>query len=121
MLAAMDFDQLTVVLLVQRDDAPEMTAAEEDALQDAHMSFLTDLHEAGHLLAAGPLLDPTSPYRGLSILSAGVEEALALKEQDPAVQAGKYRLIALPWIVPGGAVTFSRTRFPRSIAEAFGD
>jgi hypothetical protein len=33
------------------------------------MAHLADLHQAGHLLAAGPLLDRTSPLRGLSILS----------------------------------------------------
>jgi len=66
----MDFDRLTITLLEIRDDAPELTPEQEDALQDAHMAHLADLHEAGHLLAAGPLLDRRSPFRGLSILSS---------------------------------------------------
>ncbi|HEY2507747.1 MAG TPA: YciI family protein, partial [Streptosporangiaceae bacterium] len=96
----MDFDRMTVALLVSREDAPALTPEQESELQDAHMAHLADLHEAGHLLAAGPLLDRSSPYRGLSILSVGVPEALALKEQDPAVRAGRYRVITLPWMVP---------------------
>lgn len=116
----MDFDQFTVTLLVLREDAPNLTPDEEDALQDAHMAHLADLHAAGQLLAAGPLFDRTSPFRGLSILNVGTEEALALKQADPAVKAGKYRIVALPWMVPGGAMTFSPTRFPRSMAEAAG-
>ena len=116
----MDFDRFTVTLLVLRDDAPDFTLEEEDALQDAHMAHLADLHAEGYLLAAGPLLDRTSPFRGLSILNVDTEEALALKERDPAVQAGKYRIIALPWMVPGGAMAFSPTRFPRSMAEVAG-
>ena len=116
----MTFDRFTITLLVLRPDAPELTSAEEDALQDAHMAHLADLHEAGHLLAAGPLLDQSSEFRGLSILNVGVDEARALKESDPAVKAGKYSIIALPWIVPGGAVNFSATRFPRSAAEVRG-
>jgi len=116
----MDFDRLTITLLELRGDAPELTPEQEDALQDAHMAHLADLHEAGHLLAAGPLLDRHSPFRGLSILSVGVEEARALKERDPAVQAGKYRIVALPWMVPAGAMTFSPTTFPRSASEAAG-
>jgi uncharacterized protein YciI len=116
----MDFDRLTITLLELRDDAPELTQEQEDALQDAHMAHLADLHEAGHLLAAGPLLDRDSPFRGLSILSVGVEESRALKERDPAVQAGKYRIIALPWLVPAGAITFSPTTFSRSASEAAG-
>jgi uncharacterized protein len=118
----MNFDQFTVSLLVLREDAPEFTADEEDALQDAHMSHLAGLHEAGKLLAAGPLRDPGSPYRGLSIYSVGADEARMLAGADPAVQAGKYRVIQLPWMVPAGALSFTRTaRFPHSVAEAAAD
>ena len=116
----MEFDQFTMTLLVLRDDAPDFTPAEEDTLQDAHMAHLADLHAAGHLLAAGPLLDRASPFRGLSILNVGPQEALALKEADPAVQAGKYRIIALPWMVPAGAMSFGPATFPRSMAEVAG-
>jgi hypothetical protein len=84
------------------------------------VSACPSLHDAGHLHAAGPLLDRTSPFRGLSILSVGVEDAIALKERDPAVQAGRYRIIALPWLVPAGAIAFSPATFPRSVAEATG-
>jgi uncharacterized protein len=116
----MDFDRFTITLLVLRNDAPELTPEQEDALQDAHMSHLAGLHQAGHLLAAGPLLDRTSQFRGLSILNFDVEEARALKESDPAVQAGKFAVIALPWMVPAGAMSFSPARFPRSASEALG-
>jgi uncharacterized protein len=116
----MEFDRLTITLLVLRDDAPELTDEQEGELQDAHMAYLTELHEAGHLLAAGPVVDPASPVRGVSVMSVGVEEAVALKERDPAVRAGKYRIVALPWMVPAGAMTFTPTRFPRSRAEARG-
>jgi uncharacterized protein YciI len=111
----MDFDNFSVVLLSLRDDAPALSDDDAAALQDAHMSHLADLHEAGHLLAAGPLID--GHYRGLSILKVSPEMALTLKEADPAVQAGKFTVTVLPWLVPGGAVHFSPTRFPRSMAE----
>ena len=113
----MDFDRLTITLLELRDDAPGLTQEQ----QDAHMAHLADLHEAGHLLATGSLLDRDSPFRGLSILSAGLEEARALKERDPAVQAGKHRIIALPWLVPARATTFSPTTSPRTASEAAGN
>ena len=112
----MDFDRLTITLLERCSDAPELSPEQ----QDAHMAHLADLHEAGHLVAAGPLLDRDSPFRGLSILAVGVEEARALKESDPAVRAGIYRIIALPWMVPAGAMSFTPTRFPRSMSEAAG-
>ena len=117
----MQFDRFTIALLILRDDAPKLDKEAEAALQDAHLAYLAGLHEAGHLVAAGPLLGaPDEKFRGLTILKVGPEEARALKEQDPAVRAGRYSVKILPWMVPGGAVAFSPTRFPRSIAEAKG-
>lgn len=118
----MEFDEYTIALLVLRDDAPTLTEAEENALQDAHMDHLAKLHEAGHLLAAGPLLgDPNRKFRGLSILRVGPEEARALKEQDPAVRAGRYRIEVYRWIVPRGAMAFSPARFPHSMSDTRAD
>jgi uncharacterized protein len=117
----MDFDQFTVALLIHRDDAPVLDEDAANALQDAHMAHLADLHAAGHLLAAGPLLGERGrAYRGLSILAVDPERARVLKEADPAVRAGLFRVECLPWLVPAGAVSFTATQFPRSMAEAAG-
>jgi uncharacterized protein len=83
------------------------------------MSHLADLHDAGYLLAAGPLLD--EEYRGLSILNVEPEQARELKDRDPAGRAGLYSIRAIPWMVPGGAMAFSPPRFPRSVAEVTDD
>src|SRR5438477_11496705 len=115
----MQFDQFTIALLILRPEAPELDDAAADALQDAHLAHLAELHEQGHLLAAGPLLED-DVYRGLSILNVPPEEARRLKEADPAVRAGRYSVEVLPWMVPAGAMAFSPTRFPHSVAEARG-
>lgn len=112
----MQFDHYTIALLILRPDAPELDDEAAAALQDAHMAHLADLHEAGHLLAAGPLSD--EKFRGLAILNVEPERARELKEQDPAVQIGRFFIKVMPWMVPAGAMTFSPTRFPRSVAEA---
>ena len=70
------------------------------------------------MLAAGPLEGTDSELRGLSILNVDPETALKLKRDDLAVQAGRFSVKAFRWIIPGGAMTFSPTRFPHSIAEA---
>jgi hypothetical protein len=57
-------------------------------------------------------------FRGLSILNVDPETARQLKENDPAVRAGRFDVLVMPWMVPGGAMTFSATNFPRSMAEA---
>ena len=84
------------------------------------MAHLADLHEAGYLLASGPLVGDDR-FRGLSILNVGPEQARALKEGDPAMRAGRFSVVVLPWVVPTGAMSFALTRLPRSMAEAEGD
>ena len=79
------------------------------------MGHLADLQAAGHLLAAGPLRGEI--LRGLSILNLEPELARELKEQDAAVRAGLYSVEVVPWLVPGGLISFGATRLPRSAAE----
>jgi uncharacterized protein YciI len=110
-----EFESFTVSLLVLRDDAPEWDDQTATAMQDAHLDHLATLHEHGHLLAAGPL--GHDRFRGLSILRATPEEARVLKEADPAVRAGRFDIVVMPWQVPAGAVHFTPTRFPHSIAD----
>ena len=114
----MHFDLFTIALLLLRSDPPELDEEARAALQDSHMAHVADLHGAGHLLAAGPLFDDT--YRGLSILNVDPEQARALKEQDPAVRAGRFSVQVVPWQVPAGAIAFSATHFPRSVADVMG-
>jgi uncharacterized protein YciI len=108
-------DRFTVAFLILRPDAPKLDEEAAARLQDAHMAHLADLHEAGYLLAAGPLFD--EKFRGLSILNVEPERALALKEQDPAVRAGRFSVKVIPWMVPAGAMNFAKARFPRSTTE----
>lgn len=115
----MEFDRYTIVLLLRNDHAPELDAAAEDALQDVHLDYLAKLHEAGYVVAAGPTPGPeVRRVRGVTILSVPPEEARRLKEQDPAVRAGRFLLEIFPWLVPKGAMSFAPVRFPHSMAEA---
>ena len=116
----MDFDRYTVVLLVTPDDPPELTDEEAGRLQNAHLNHLAELHEQGVLLTAGPVGDPESGrrfYRGLSILRCEPDEALRLKGEDPAIRAGVFEMVAMPWMIPAGAMHFTPTTFPRSTAD----
>ena len=112
----MALDSFTIVLLVTRPDAPEQDDDAQAASQDAHLSHLADLHEAGRLIAAGPLRDPE--LRGIAIFACDPEEAERLLADDPAVVAGWFSLRILPWMAPRGAVSFAPVPFPRSAAEA---
>ena len=111
-------ERYTITLLVLRADAPTLDDRAAAALQDGHMSHLADLHEAGRVLAGGPLID--DQLRGLNIMRATPEEARALVEEDPAVRIGRLSVKTIPWMVPAGAMRFSRTHFPRSVSEVRG-
>ncbi len=118
----MKFDQVTVVLLVLNPDRPALDEAGEAELQDAHMAYLAELHDAGQLLAAGPLADlPDRVYRGLSIFAGDASTAEELSLADPAVRAGKFTIKVMGWTMPGGAIRFEPVRFPRSVADVMGE
>ena len=116
----MEFDQFSVSLLLTPSDPPPMTAEEEAELQDRHLDHLATMHEAGKIAAVGPALDPDHRYRGMAIYPVGVDEARAIAETDPAVRAGRFDVVAFGWMVPAGAVHFTRSTFPHSAAEARG-
>jgi uncharacterized protein len=110
----MEFEEFTITLLVSGP------TPNTDAFQNAHLAHLASLHDAGTLLAGGPLSDPAGELRGLSILNVSVDEARRLKEADEAVRAGVFSVRAMPWRIPAGAMSFSRTFFPRSMRDVTG-
>ncbi|HEY8678738.1 MAG TPA: YciI family protein, partial [Candidatus Dormibacteraeota bacterium] len=114
-----EFERLTISLLMLRPDAVQADDAAAAAQQDAHLSHLADLHQAGELLAVGPVLGPPDRVlRGLGVYRAEPERVRLIGEEDPGVRAGRYSVVVAPWMIPGGAITFATTRVPRSIAEA---
>ena len=114
----MQFDRHTLVLLVLRPDAPELTDEEADELQDRHLAFRADLRERGLLIAGGPLVDQDDVrLRGISIMACDPETARELSNEDPAVQAGRLEVQVMTWMVPAGNARFESVRAPRSLAE----
>lgn len=117
----MKFDRYTISLLLLNPDAPEMADDVLDELQDKHLAHLADLHAAGLLLAAGPLPgEPDRYFRGLSIWNAAPDRVreLTAEHPDPAVAAGRFTQVVIPWMLPSGLMHFKPGRLPRSMAEA---
>jgi uncharacterized protein YciI len=114
----LDFDQYTLVLLFRPDDAPQLSDAEADALQDAHLANQADLYEAGHLLASGPFADQDDErLRGMALMSVGPNRARDLYSTDPAVRVGRLGVQVMTWLTPAGGVRFERVLHPRSMAD----
>ncbi len=75
---------------------PERTP-ETQKLQEGHMANIRKLGESGKLLLAGPFSDD-GDLRGMFVFKvASIEEARALCDTDPAVQAGRLRVELHPW------------------------
>ena len=115
----MQFDRHTLVLLVRRPDAPELTEEEADELQDRHLAFRAELRDRGYILGGGPLVDQDDKrLRGISIMTCDPETARRVSNEDPAVRAGRLAVQVMTWMVPAGNVRFEKVTAPRSTAEA---
>ncbi len=78
---------------------PNRERSEEaaQALQRAHLDNIGRLAAEGKLVLAGPFLDDQA-LRGIFIFDVRtVEEARALTETDPAIQAGSLVMELRPW------------------------
>jgi myo-inositol-1(or 4)-monophosphatase len=68
-----------------------------DELQRAHLANNRRLHDEGKIILAGPFLDKTD-LRGIFLMDVtSLEEAQALCDTDPAIQAGLLRVELHPW------------------------
>jgi uncharacterized protein len=118
-MGRMRFDRHTLVLLVRRPDAPELTDEEAGELQDRHLAFRADLRDRGYLVGGGPLVvQDDERLRGFSIMTCDLETARRLASEDPAVRAGRLAVEVMTWMVPAGNVRFENVPAPRSMAEA---
>ena len=78
---------------------PNRSQDEETAakLQKAHLDNIKRMAEEGSLVLAGPFMDDDD-IRGIYIFNvATIEEARALTETDPAIQAGRLVMELHPW------------------------
>lgn len=92
-----------VIAFLKRGPNRDRTKEESDRLQQAHLDNISKLAEEGLLVLAGPFLDDTD-LRGIYIFDVEtVEEAKALTETDPAIQAGSLIMELHPWY--GSAAT----------------
>lgn len=81
----------------------ELDSVQRAELQRAHLDNIFRLADEGKLALAGPFLDG-GDLKGVYIFNVEtIEEAKALTETDPAVQAGRFTMELHPWY--GSAAT----------------
>ena len=97
-LQAQKNEGLFFVFLNSNPDKPQISDKEKEGLQAAHMANLDRLAQEGKLLAAGPF----EGGGGLLILDAeNIDDAKALVQSDPAVEANRFKTEVLPFKVTG--------------------
>lgn len=98
-LGADDYGMRRYVLAILKSGPTQMEAGpERDALFAGHMATIQRLAGEGKLAVAGPFGPNDLEFRGIFVLNvATVDEARALVENDPTVQAGVFVVELLPW------------------------
>ena len=100
-----EFDEYTLVLLYRGVTPPVLDEAESELLQRQHLGHLEAMKRSGAILASGPFSNqPDETLRGLCIYRAGLDEARAMAEDDPAVRRGRLRIVAFTWYTRKGAL-----------------
>lgn len=93
--------QRYTLVFLRQGPASREDAARNERLQLEHLQHLMKLQLLGKLALNGPTL-VEHDILGVSVYAAELEEARALAEADPKVQAGYLIVEAIPWMaVPG--------------------
>ena len=86
-----------VMAFLKKGPNRDLDKDEANKLQAAHMENIGKLAEAGKLVLAGPFFGD-GVLRGIYIFNVEtVEEAEALTNTDPAIQAGSLEMELIPW------------------------
>ena len=103
----------TLVLLILSDSPPTLDAEASAALQSQHMAHIKSMGETGKVLVAGPFAQrDDQALRGMLIFSCPIEEARAMANKDPAVKAGRLKVVCMTWMTEKGAMTFAAETNP---------
>lgn len=103
-----DYGMKTFVMaFLKRGPNRDRDSAEAYDLQKAHMDNISRLIEEGKMVLAGPF-GGDGDLRGIFIFNVEtVEEAKALTESDPAIQAGSLEMELIPWYGSAAVVGIS--------------
>lgn len=86
-----------IAFLYRGDKVSEYSEEERNKLQEGHMANINRMAEEGKLVMAGPFFG-NEDLRGLYFFAvSSIEEAKALTETDPSIQAGVLKMELKEW------------------------
>jgi uncharacterized protein len=105
--SATPMPELTTYYFALLTRGPKWTPGQTEEtkkLQEAHMANMIKWYEEGKLVLAGPFAD-NGNWRGLWVFkTASLEEAQALAQTDPSIQAGRLSVEIHPWMTKKGVL-----------------
>jgi len=112
--ADFELDRLTMVILLEGPRAGEYPREEAQRLANEHLHYTVGLVAGGHLLHAGPIMDPGpgSAFTGLAFGRTSPEDLRPLIEKDPAVIAGLETFRLVTHAFPKGSLSFPGATAP---------
>lgn len=106
-----------VMAFLKRGPNRELDSVYAAQLQAAHMQNIGKMAEAGKLALAGPFYGD-GDLRGIYIFAVdNIEEAKALTESDPAIQAGSLEMELIEWY--GSAGLMEVNEIHKTISKIF--
>lgn len=76
-------------LIPPRATFPQDMTGEEAAMMREHVAYWQKLIAEGtHVVALGPVFDPTAPF-GMGVIEVGDDELRGLTANDPAIKANR--------------------------------
>lgn len=86
-----------IAFLYRGDRVSEYSESERSKLQESHLANINRMAEEGKLVMAGPFFG-NEELRGLYFFAVeSIEEAKALTETDPSIQAGVLKMDLKEW------------------------
>jgi len=103
-------EELTVVVLLEGPARASFGHEEAQRLANEHLAYTIGLVQAGHLVAAGAIIDADKGQQitGLGFSRLSPEEISKLEAADPGVRAGLESFKVVQYRFPKGAIQFAR-------------
>ena len=97
----------TFVLLTLTDHPPKLDEKAAAELQTKHLAHIGEMSQSGKVLVAGPFGQrDDETFRGALVFNCSIEEARALANDDPAVKAGRLKVVCMTWNTSKAAMVF---------------
>lgn len=93
------------------DNPPKLDEAAAADLQRRHLAHIATMAASGKVLVAGPFSQRDDErLRGALVFNCSIDEARALASEDPAVQAGRLKVVCMTWNTSKSAMVFPAER-----------